>query len=85
MSDTQTFMPETLNLSSTSGSRNKATVRLDANEHRFSTECRAKVFLVEDDLHGVPVRDIMATQSKRTQGSSVFKTHEQFKRELFGD
>ena len=32
-----------------------------------------------------PVSDLMETQNKyRIQGPSAFKTHEQFKRELFG-
>ena len=44
------------------------------------------ISLDESDALDVPVNDLMETENKyRTQGPSAFKTHEQLKRELFGD
>ena len=80
-----TLKPDPDSVSMASGVHEHTQVWSETNEYIFSTESQAITVVLEDDMQGVPVSDLMATQNKyRTQGPSAFKTHEQFKRELFG-
>lgn len=86
MSNTHTLTPDHANVSSETGV-DVTVYRHDAERIHFATESRSlSIFLDESDALDVPVNDLMETENKyRTQGPSAFKTHEQLKRELFGD
>ena len=85
MSNTHTLKPDPDSVSTASGVEEHTPVWSETSEYIFSTESRALTVFLEDDVRGVPVSDLMETQNKhRIQGPSAFKTHEQFKRELFG-
>ena len=83
MSNTHTLTQDHANLLPKTGVY--ATVyQHEATKYDFKTESESlSVFLDEGE---VPISDLMETANKyRTQGPGAFKTHEQLKRELFGD